>query len=174
VITVHHPDYYQTDSNPPPPADWDNTTPIPFLSATGNYLISLAGPNEWVEKAFDILELALRKQGIGAKTSSGYGRMSFGNFSFAKAQRVETYAVAKNRLLSESPPSGRYRGTVTNVRGSFAFINQAKGGAQMFVHSSQIRGNLPLREGQVVEYRIGQHNGEDQAQDVEILLEPDD
>jgi len=75
VMTVHHPDYYQRGDRPP--ADWDSPTPIPFPSATGSYLIALAGPAEWVTAAFDILALALAEVGIGAKTSSGYGRMVF-------------------------------------------------------------------------------------------------
>jgi CRISPR-associated protein Cmr6 len=75
VITVHHPDYYQKGDSAP--ADWDSPTPISFLSATGKYLIALAGPAEWVAAAFEILGLALQEMGIGAKTSSGYGRMAF-------------------------------------------------------------------------------------------------
>jgi len=79
VITVHHSDYYQgkidDKGNASPPADWDSPTIIPFLSATGNYLVALAGSEEWVNVAFTILEWALAKIGIGAKTSSGYGRI---------------------------------------------------------------------------------------------------
>lgn len=82
VITVHHQQYYQggTDSAP---ADWDSPIPVPFLSATGHYLIALAAPDLdpanvsiWLDKTFEILGLALRNLGIGAKTSSGYGRMT--------------------------------------------------------------------------------------------------
>lgn len=81
IITVHHQDYYNTGKNTAP-ADWDSPTPVPFLSATGSYLIALAAPdlptnNEWVQSAFNILEAALKEMGIGAKTSSGYGRMEF-------------------------------------------------------------------------------------------------
>lgn len=72
VITVHHPEYYRESQ---PPADWDNPTPVAFLSATGTYLLAVAGDPEWVTKAYEILNLALRIEGIGAKTSSGYGRM---------------------------------------------------------------------------------------------------
>jgi CRISPR-associated protein Cmr6 len=75
VITVHHPDYYQS-GKATPPADWDSPTPIPFLSATGDYLMALSGPNHFVSRAFDILKLALAEVGVGAKTSSGYGRMT--------------------------------------------------------------------------------------------------
>lgn len=73
VITVHHQDYYQ-DKNIAP-ADWDSTTPISFLTATGEYLIALSGPEDWVSLTFQILEQALIKLGVGAKTSSGYGRI---------------------------------------------------------------------------------------------------
>lgn len=89
IITVHHPNYYKgavdEQGQPVPPADWDSPTPIPFLSATGTYLIALAAPDlaelqrgldkDWLDKVFDLLTQALLHLGIGAKTSSGYGRM---------------------------------------------------------------------------------------------------
>jgi CRISPR-associated protein Cmr6 len=80
VITVHHREYYQGQDPKKAPADWDSPTPIPFLSATGKYLIALAAPEvpqaeQWIEGVFAILESALAEMGIGAKTSSGYGRM---------------------------------------------------------------------------------------------------
>ncbi len=79
VITVHHQDYYQDKGTP---SDSDNTNPIPFLSATGIYLLALAAPafqhqTRWIDLTFMILAEALREFGIGAKTSSGYGRMEF-------------------------------------------------------------------------------------------------
>ncbi|GAB4559037.1 MAG: hypothetical protein Kow0047_04610 [Anaerolineae bacterium] len=75
VVTVHHPEYYRGENAPP--ADWDSPNPVPFVSARGQFLIALSGPQEWVDAAFTILELALNEEGIGAKTSSGYGRMQF-------------------------------------------------------------------------------------------------
>jgi len=75
VMTVHHAGYYMKENVPP--ADWDDPTPIPFLSATGTYLLALAGPTEWIPPTFRLLELALKAEGVGAKTSSGYGRMMF-------------------------------------------------------------------------------------------------
>jgi CRISPR-associated protein Cmr6 len=79
VITVHHPKYYQEEKNVPP-SDWDSPNPVPFLSATGKYLIALAAPDlgkdsQWINKTYEILRFALQEMGIGAKTSSGYGRM---------------------------------------------------------------------------------------------------
>ncbi|VAW32273.1 CRISPR-associated RAMP Cmr6 [hydrothermal vent metagenome] len=76
VITVHHPDYYR--GNGSPPADWDNPTPISFLTVTGNFLIALHASDApaWAEVGYGILGKALQEMGIGAKTSSGYGRMN--------------------------------------------------------------------------------------------------
>jgi len=83
VITVHHPEYYQgtkpaysTTLELAPPADWDSPTPIPFITVNGTFLIALSGPSAaWVKAAFEVLELALKREGVGAKTSSGYGRL---------------------------------------------------------------------------------------------------
>ena len=72
VITVHHPEYYQGKAAP---ADWDNPTPVPFVTAQGEYLLALTGPSDWVNVAFHILGLALEHEGVGAKTAIGYGRL---------------------------------------------------------------------------------------------------
>lgn len=73
VLAVHHKRYYEGAAAP---ADWDSPTVVPFLSATGTYLLALGGPAEWAEAALNILELALKEAGVGGKTSSGYGRMT--------------------------------------------------------------------------------------------------
>ena len=73
VITVHHPDYYQSKNAVP--ADWDNPNPVPSVTAQGEYFLALAGPSDWVEVAFHILGLALEHEGVGAKTAIGYGRL---------------------------------------------------------------------------------------------------
>ena len=75
IITVHHPEYYQGQKGSAP-ADWDSPTPIPFLSVTGSFLVALGGQYPlWNESAYNILEIALTEKGVGAKTSSGYGRI---------------------------------------------------------------------------------------------------
>ncbi|MBS3967035.1 MAG: type III-B CRISPR module RAMP protein Cmr6 [Truepera sp.] len=81
VLTPHHSTYYGGDAVPP--ADWDSPIPVPFLSVTGKFLFALGlapGVDQeqgrpWLEAAWKILELALREEGIGAKTTSGYGRL---------------------------------------------------------------------------------------------------
>lgn len=73
VMAVHHAAYYRGENAPP--ADWDSPTVVPFLTATGRFLIALAGPEAWVDAAFDLLDGALAEMGVGAKTAAGYGRM---------------------------------------------------------------------------------------------------
>jgi CRISPR-associated protein Cmr6 len=78
VLTPHHRDYYMKPNISP--ADWDDPNPVHFLSATGTYLIAIAaseGGREWLLAVLEIVQKALGEMGIGAKTSSGYGRMKF-------------------------------------------------------------------------------------------------
>ncbi len=75
VITPHHQKYYTTNSDIWP-TDFDDPIPVPFISASGSFLIAIKGPNvEWTDFAFKILTRALAEYGIGGKTSSGYGRL---------------------------------------------------------------------------------------------------
>src|SRR4029077_4364816 len=91
VMTVHHLDYYQGKECPP--ADWDNPNPVAFLSARGTYLLAATGPAEWVGAARAILKEALEKDGIGAKTATGYGRM--------KIERPPEPATPRLELLKQ-------------------------------------------------------------------------
>lgn len=93
VITVHHGEYYQAGTAPP--ADWDSPNPVSFLSASGKYLIALCGPREWVTAAFAILERALRSAGVGAKTSTGYGRLILEKESSVSPERQEAEDPAR-------------------------------------------------------------------------------
>ncbi len=74
VLTVHHQAYYNQGGSAPP-ADWDSPVPVPFISASGAYLIALAGPSAWVERALQLIAWGGMHCGVGAKTSSGYGRL---------------------------------------------------------------------------------------------------
>ena len=79
VTTVHHPQYYgqQGAVSANPPWDFDDPNPNPFLSTRGSFLFAVIGPDRtWAELAWDLLRQALHEQGVGAKTSSGYGRFA--------------------------------------------------------------------------------------------------
>lgn len=108
IMTVHHRDYYEGKNRPP--ADWDDPNPIPFISATGEYLIALAAPEgceAWRKVAYKILEEALRHEGVGAKTSSGYGRLEIekapvdADESLADAMIRAINSIPQNKLPSE-------------------------------------------------------------------------
>ena len=94
IMAIHHPKYYQQGDAPP--ADWDDPSLVPFLSATGSYALALAGPCLWVNAAFHILANALLDAGIGAKTSSGYGRM--------QVQGFESLWALGSDIIEEQPP----------------------------------------------------------------------
>ena len=82
VMTPHHGDYYSDPTDTVAPTDFDDPTPITFLSVTGKFHIAVscdvAGEEgqKWAMLAFDLLTEALREWGVGGKTSSGYGRLT--------------------------------------------------------------------------------------------------
>lgn len=94
IVTVHHPEYYRGAENPP--ADWDSPIPIPFLTATGKFVVALAGPDAWVETTFEILAEALYWEGVGAKTNSGYGRMLLEGYQPARSAMAQSGTSASN------------------------------------------------------------------------------
>lgn len=199
IMAIHHPDYYQQGKVPP--ADWDDPSLVPFPTATGRYLLALAGPTAWVDAVFQMLGFALRDVGIGAKTSSGYGRMVVGEAGSADgAQRAsrqggtverpgnqasvtptEPYGVARRRLLAERPPEGRRRGVVTTVvvrpnDETFGIITPTGGGGELHVKQAWLRPAGLLRKDQVVEFSTqpaapGQKRPA--ATGVVVLREPD-
>lgn len=114
ILNPHHPRYYSGENKPP--ADWDSPVPVPFLSATGTFLVALSPvpgvtreeAKPWLEAAWRILAWALAEEGVGAKTSSGYGRMA-----------LEGVAVGEEPSPSSGGPSVRsaeYEHLVVQVR----------------------------------------------------------
>lgn len=109
IITVHHPRYYQNEKSAP--ADWDSPNPVPFLSATGSYLIVLSAPDllqgrAWIDLTFELLGQALKDLGIGAKTSSGYGRMELAPPPVdLRESQIEGYIRELKSLADDKVPS---------------------------------------------------------------------
>ena len=174
VITVHHPAYYQ-GTKPEysqrlqlaPPADWDSPTPIPFITASGSFLIAISGPEKWVERAFEILELALEREGVGAKTSSGYGRMKFVVKNAVEERPVEKEAAAQQEAL----PSGYQRGVVKKFMDSYGFIQPDIPGPELFVHIHDLAQGLnSLSPKQRVIYKPGPGRKPGQIQAFDVRL----
>jgi len=93
MMTVHHADYYQGKNKPP--ADWDDPNPISFVTARGSYLVVLEGPDAWTDVAMTLLKRALRRDGIGAKTAAGYGRLDLAFTSAQAAAQVADEEAAR-------------------------------------------------------------------------------
>lgn len=76
VITVHQKFYYR-DPSRVWPNDYDDPNPFGFLTVRpgASFLLVLSGPSELTEPAERLLLNALLEWGVGAKTSSGYGRL---------------------------------------------------------------------------------------------------
>lgn len=114
VFTVHHRNYYG-GTPPAAPADWDSPVPVPFVSAGGAYLVALAGPPAWVETALQLLGWGCMHSGVGAKTSSGYGRLLLAGVTLPTTQpteassaptQVNTQPVAASRSTRPIPGIG--------------------------------------------------------------------
>lgn len=141
VITTHHQGYYgekkDDDGQPLPPADWDSPNPVPFISATGEYMIALSAPEgceDWINLTFDILGFALAHEGIGAKTSSGYGRMKLQDENGNYSNKYET-------------PTSDQSGTTGSNENSDS-PTQPISGSERIVHSFMQRINA-LRDNEV-------------------------
>ncbi len=92
ILTPHYSNYYsegekvvegseeQIENMNCWPADWENPVPVPFLSLAKGITFQLGiiprTEEADLDKIVEILGEALQVVGIGAKTSSGYGRFS--------------------------------------------------------------------------------------------------
>jgi len=78
IINVHYQKYYSGDRFP------DGTeNPIPIkiaaLRPELNFLVSIQGPQDAIKFLLPVLQKALQQDGLGSKTSTGYGRFDFVN-----------------------------------------------------------------------------------------------
>lgn len=133
IMTVHHQDYYSDTGKPP--ADWDSPNPINFVSASGKYQIVLTGVEGcegWLNIVVQILENAFREEGIGAKTSSGYGRASLlkSNSELADEKdksKVESFENRVNALRPNDVASQIYNNFFKEWENSdFSVANKKK------------------------------------------------
>lgn len=117
VMTVHHPLYYRSQEGGAAPTDFDDPTPIPFLSVTGSFFFAVtcdvAGDvgKAWRQLAMRLLVDAVREWGIGGKTNSGYGRLEVVRpDAHSKATpRTEHKYGEKIRVRRIEDPKGRGR-----------------------------------------------------------------
>jgi len=93
VMTVHHEKYY-SDRGKTPPSDFDDPNPVSFISSTGTFLFSVQGVDkDWSQLAMGLLKGGLAHLGVGAKTSSGYGRFGDSNVAGPGLQVARNYTA---------------------------------------------------------------------------------
>lgn len=140
VMTPHHSDYYsdktyQAGENQGkliPPTDFDDPTPITFLSVTGAFHIAVScdvtgDPGErWAKLAFDLLKEALREWGVGGKTSSGYGRLDSSIVS-SKVTPVTSHRPASGSLTTKRACGTPVHVTILEARQKGGFKVQESG-----------------------------------------------
>ncbi|MBI2566864.1 MAG: type III-B CRISPR module RAMP protein Cmr6 [Candidatus Schekmanbacteria bacterium] len=97
IMTVHHVDYYGGGNAAP--ADWDEPNPVAFATASGSYLVAISGPAAWVEAAAEWLRIGLERDGIGAKTAAGYGRMKLVPRLSEEEKKEEASRAARQALV---------------------------------------------------------------------------
>lgn len=76
VLTVHQKSYYDAGCRFWP-NDYTSPNPVAFLTVRPkvNLFFALSGPPDWTKLAQQLLQDALKKWGVGGKTSAGYGRL---------------------------------------------------------------------------------------------------
>lgn len=118
VITVHHQAYYRGDHDAAP-ADWDDPVPVPFISATGSYLFAVkADDAPTARAALQILAFALDELGIGAKTSSGYGRITLDAADLDRHIPERTAAkLAEQQQVAEDERSAAHTAALAAAQG---------------------------------------------------------
>lgn len=106
VMTPHHKDYYNNGSQYP--TDFDDPSPIRYLSVHGDFLFSLSTEDTsdtgkaWLKWTFQVMSAALDVFGIGGKTTSGYGRL----IPYDSALRVKSYDIIGSKK-SDSPSASQ-------------------------------------------------------------------
>lgn len=123
VTTVHQRSYYDTGNRAEShlgqatvawPNDWEAPTPISYLTVApgARFLFAIAGPRELRDIARRLLEEALERWGVAAKTSAGYGRLTAAvprERPAAPTVSAHSGARVKALLLEEKTKKGGWR-----------------------------------------------------------------
>ncbi len=114
IVTVHHPAYYSTQGTEWP-TDFDDPTPVPFMTIKPGTKFSLAvsGPDdEWCRYAMKLLTWGLENLGIGGKTNAGYGR--FAQFApLPEPPKVTTTHTVEGCTVIQRNIKGAISGEIT-------------------------------------------------------------
>ncbi len=127
IVNPHHPEYYTAQGQRPPPSDGDAPRPTHLLTIAPKtrFLIvvdaCVGGPRgvELLDVVTRLLVLALREDGIGARTRAGYGRLTLDTATVDHS----LFGVAKHTRFAQvtfNPGDRSLRATIDGVGGVVA------------------------------------------------------
>ena len=108
VMTPHMGDYY-ADKGKTAPADWHSPNPIPLLVVEHISLLFCIAPRNGKINTDELAQLktalqnALANMGAGAKTQTGFGRLSFNETETTKQKKRNEEAKKQAAIASASP-----------------------------------------------------------------------
>ncbi len=162
LMNPHYPDYYRSQTAPP--TNWQNPTPIYFLTVAPQtefrFAVAWRGAGEptHLQKAVEFLRQGLLQLGIGAKPPAGYGFFTPPPASTTATgaettQRASTPAQAPSAL----PPSSTFSGIGKVVHeGNRTFVVDAQQPARRFLIEWRQLGMDALKKGTQVRYTCEQ------------------
>lgn len=100
IDTVHHPEYYRTKGGTDA-TDFDSPTPNPQIAVRGGFLFAVEAPAGWGAYALQLLVEALKTEGCGGRTGSGYG--------YFESDDARNEEVEQTQIASLSPEEGASR-----------------------------------------------------------------
>lgn len=108
IMTPHMGDYYK-DNGKTAPADWHIPNPIPLLAVESISLLFCIAPRNGKIDANELAQLktalqnALANMGAGAKTQTGFGRLSFNDAETTKQKKRYDEAKKQSAVARASP-----------------------------------------------------------------------
>jgi CRISPR-associated protein Cmr6 len=108
IMTPHMGEYY-SDKGKTAPADWHSPNPIPLLAVESISLLFCIAPRNGKIDADELAQLstalqnALSNMGAGAKTQTGFGRLSFNETETTKQKKRIEEAKKQAKIASASP-----------------------------------------------------------------------
>jgi CRISPR-associated protein Cmr6 len=108
IMTPHMGEYY-SDKGKTAPADWHSPNPIPLLAVESISLLFCIAPRNGKIDADELAQLstalqnALSNMGAGAKTQTGFGRLSFNETETTKQKKRTEEAKKQAKIASASP-----------------------------------------------------------------------
>jgi len=120
IINCHHQNYYSALKDAPP-ADWDQPIPVRLLAVSGSFLFTVRGPLGWTNLVMELMVEALSSWGVGAKTSSGYGR-----FKMPSEQVAPKKTIWNDVTLTFTPNNGEITASCQSKKATVCGKNRKK------------------------------------------------